>query len=264
VRQTPLWRHEWVPRNMAAAVVKAKGSHERARDLLDEARERRLERARGRGDAVFVSPHPVHQAAAAERVAWSNKSDDQLAEAMAGADDATLETITAELDRRDQRARKSEAQRIRRAEQRRARDAARESAFDDALAAGEDPEQAYARLWGVDAERVRRDEAVASLRSSGYRGSGFRELVRDAFAGEVELSYTNAEDVCRGVLLNKAGRGRNVSARSLFTGPEARARKYASRELLDYWQEHGRMTVEDYTASLIGGAMRSASTAAWS
>ena len=73
----------------------------------------------------------------------------------------------------------------------------------------------------------------------------------------------DAEEETRGNLLNKAGRSAGINARTLFTGPESRARKYASDELLAYWHERGRMTVEDFTASLLGGAMRSTSTAAW-
>jgi hypothetical protein len=264
VRQVALWRHEWVPRNMAAALQKAKGSRERARQLLDEARERRLERTRTRGAVEFVSPHPRHRAAAAERAAWSTKSDDDLADELGAADEATVERIVAELDRRDAAARKVEAQRARRAAARHPRDARRSAEFDAACEAGEDAQAAYARIWGVEEERVRRDEAIASMRSSGYKGRGFKELARHAFRDHSQESYLHAEDATSGHLVNKAGAAAGVHPRDLFTGPETRARKYASRELLDHWQEHGRLTLEDFTASLLGGHMRSASTAAWS
>jgi hypothetical protein len=43
-------------------------------------------------------------------------------------------------------------------------------------------------------------------------------------------------------MLNRRGREAGVDERTLFTGPEARARKYASEELLTYWETHPRLT----------------------
>jgi hypothetical protein len=43
-------------------------------------------------------------------------------------------------------------------------------------------------------------------------------------------------------MLNKAGRAADVDERSLFTGPESRARRYASEELQNYWQDNPRPT----------------------
>jgi hypothetical protein len=242
------WRHGWVPLTMRAALQKTRGNHERAARLLAEARARRRRRRGGRVD--FVTPHPRH--------AFRALSDDELAETMGAADDETLGRIVAELDRRDAAQRKA---RERRAAARTERDEQRSRDFDAACEAGEDPEAAYARLWGVSEEKVRRDEAAASLRSSGYTGRSFAELVRSAHRDHTELSYWQAEDETRGVLLNKAGQAAGVHPRSLFTGPESRARKYASEELMAYWHRVGRPTSDDFAASLLGGAMRS--TGAW-
>lgn len=43
-------------------------------------------------------------------------------------------------------------------------------------------------------------------------------------------------------MLNRRGREAGVNERTLFTGPESRARKYASEELLEYWEHHPRPT----------------------
>jgi hypothetical protein len=57
-----------------------------------------------------------------------------------------------------------------------------------------------------------------------------------------EYSYVSAEAATRGHMLNRRGEALGVDPRSLFTGPAARARKYASPELLEHWQQHGRPT----------------------
>jgi hypothetical protein len=43
-------------------------------------------------------------------------------------------------------------------------------------------------------------------------------------------------------MLNKAGKAAEIDERSLFTGPESRARRYASEELLNHWESHPRPT----------------------
>lgn len=253
------WRHGWVPLTMAAALQKAKGNRELAGQLLGEAREKRNRKRAARGHVEFRPPSAHH----IERATWAGKTDDDLADELGApdVDDATVERIVRELDRRDAAARKAEAQRARRAATRQTRDRAREARWDELLAEGMDPQTAYAEAYGVDEERVRRDEAILSLRGNGYSGKGFDQLVRAALTDHVEQSYTDAEDECRGHLLSKAGQARGVTPRSLFTGPEARARKYASEELLNYWQQNGRLTMDDFKASLLGGHMRSTSTA---
>lgn len=267
------WRHEWVPLTMRAALSKAKGNRELAQRYLDEARGRRA----ARGPVEFVSPHPAHQAAAVERAELRGRTDDELAEDLAdtlgGDDEAAAERILAELDRRDRAERKRERARERATTKREARDAAREAAYSEALAAGDDPEEAYARIWGLDVEKMRRQDAIDSLRRSGYSGGSFDQLVRAAHRDYVETAWTEAEDACRGYLLSKAGQlagrprregGQGLHVRDLWTANESTARKYASEELRRYWDEHGRMTSADFAASVLGGHMTGATrTGTW-
>lgn len=258
------WRHGWVPLTMRAALLKAHGNRDAAAALLGEARERRRRRRAARGP---VAGPPIPRTVTGERARWAGLDDDALAAAMGAADDADLDSLVKELDRRDRAARKAEAARARRAAARHARDARRSAEFEAACDAGEDAAAAYARIWGIDEERVRRAEVSESLRSAGYKGKGIDQLVRHAFRDHVDQAHADAEDVCRGALLTGEGLALEAKGklrpRDLFTGPESRARKYASRELLDYWQTNGRLTVADFRASVLGGHMRSASTAAW-
>lgn len=246
------WRHGWIPLTMRAALMKAHGNHEAAERLLDEHRARKV----ARGHHVFVTP--LHEAAEAHRAGRTLRelSDDELADAMGDTDDDEhLGVLVRELDRRDKAEKRAAADRARRQRRREHRDATRDAEYDRRVAAGEDPEQAYAGAYGLTAERVRRDEAIRTMRGNGYRGKGFTELARAVFVEHAEASYWAAEDATKGYLRNAAGDRAGVDPRSLFTGPEARARKYASPELLDYWQEHGRMTLEDFTAGMLGGHM---------
>lgn len=74
------------------------------------------------------------------------------------------------------------------------------------------------------------------------------------------LDYANAQWIaaerdCRGHLLNKAGHSAGIDPRDLWTGPTARAARYASEELLDFWDAHPRITRTQY-ADLFNAARR--------
>lgn len=246
------WRHGWVPLTMRAALQKAKGDREAAARLLGEARADRRSRRR-----EFVTPHPRHRAEHAERKRWARYTDDDLAAELAAADDdASLTRIVAELDRRDRAEAKAERRRQQHAARRSAAEAARDREFDAATDAGEDPETAYSRIYGVSEERQRREAAAESLRGAGYFGKTFREQVAAAHAGHVNEMFQEAEEACRGHVLNAAGKRAGIDPESLFSGPAARAKKYASPELMDWFRDNGRLTVEDFTAVVLGGHMK--------
>lgn len=250
------WRHNWVPLTMRAALQKAHGNRAYAEQLLGEAREDRATRkARkaDRGAVEFVPPTPKHRAAAAERAHWRAFTDDQLADQLGDVDEDQAGGILAELDRRDRVEKKAELQRAKRAAAKQSREDKRTAEFEAATDAGEDPEEAYSRIYGVTEERRRRDEATEQLRAHGYAGKTFRAMVKQAHAAEVEDRYQHAEDVCRGSMLNAAGQRAGVSPHSLFSGPEAAAKKYASEELRDYFRDYGRLTLEDFTVGLLEG-----------
>ena len=67
--------------------------------------------------------------------------------------------------------------------------------------------------------------------STAARTSASRRALRDA---EVEREWLAAERETKGNMLNRRGREAGIDEKSLFRGPESRARKYASEELLNY------------------------------
>lgn len=283
------WRHNWLPLNWPAALMKAHYHRRQAERLLEQAGGYRHP-LHGGQDELPPAPEPrpapraftgernrlldrraaAHEArrlrrekAALERTSKTDTaptlrdlSDDDLAGRMADADDRALRRIVRELDRRDrEQARKAEVE-----HRRQRRDAERDRKYDAAVDAGMDPEHAYADIYGVSVEKQRRASAIAALRAAGHQGSNLRELSQSAFREHAELAYYAAESATAGHMLNTAGKRAKVNPRSLFTGPEDRARKYASDDLLKFWQDNGRLTVEDFVASAIGGRGRANAT----
>jgi hypothetical protein len=186
-------------------------------------------------------------------------TDDQLAGHLGTATDNTeIDSIIRELDRRDglaKRRQQAEARRQR-------RQATLDAEYDKRVDAGDDPEQAFADLYGVSVERQRRQQAIAALRDGGYQGAGFDQLARAAYQDHLDTVIADAEAATNGYFW-KGPRTGTKPPRPLFTGTEAFARANASDELLDYWQAHGRITFNDYKASLLGGRLHSKEVAAW-
>lgn len=141
--------------------------------------------------------------------------------------------------------------------------AAQEAEYDRLLDSGVDPEEAFNRAYGERTEAERKVEIIQELRGQGYSGKGWEHMTQDVFQQEAERMYYVAETETRTHLLNAAGRDAGINPFSLFTGPESRARKYASDELKAFWQDKGRLTVDDVRAGLLGGKMRSSETAYW-
>ncbi|MCK9917227.1 MULTISPECIES: hypothetical protein [Microbacterium] len=69
-----------------------------------------------------------------------------------------------------------------------------------------------------------------------------RRQCRAEFDDVLYAAYDAAEEACRGALLNAEGRARNIDALSLFMGNTARAHRYASEELREWWETHPRVT----------------------
>lgn len=83
-------------------------------------------------------------------------------------------------------------------------------------------------------------------------------LIRDGFSAwrecraEYDLllyaAFERAEKATRGAMLNARGRAKGVDPFSLLMGPQARARAYASEELLEHWAKHPRVTFAEFEA----------------
>ena len=94
----------------------------------------------------------------------------------------------------------------------------------------------------VIAEMQRRDVAQERRERTEERRRQRWTARRMDRAEAVEREWRQAEAATKGVMLNRRGKEAGVNERSLFTGLEARARAYASEELLTYWETNPRPT----------------------
>lgn len=126
-------------------------------------------------------------------------------------------------------------------------------AVDDLVARGMDYIEAVTEVYGK-LELVERRPGERQV-----------EAIRRVYREWLALSYLAAEQATNGHMVNAAGRDRHVgrkpapiSARSLFQGPTARAAKYASPELLEWWETHPRLTLAQFTAQVTRSDSRAA------
>lgn len=76
----------------------------------------------------------------------------------------------------------------------------------------------------------------------GERARRRREAAEQEYRDEVYRQWRAAEAATNGYMLNRAGQRSGIDERSLFVGPESRVRKYASPELIEWFQSHPRPT----------------------
>ena len=193
-------------------------------------------------------------AAIARRPNPRDMSDDELVDALGDAMRATLpdqgwiDALAAEIDRREQSARDQGDDGFGVDDEEIDERAERVAQLIDE---GWPEDEAIAEAYDIPLERVRRQRAIDLLREQGYTGRGLDELARAAYRDHVYWQWRAAEDATNGYLVNNEGRRRGIDPVSLFTGPEARARRWASDELLAWWDEHGRLTYDEFRAMLI-------------
>lgn len=73
--------------------------------------------------------------------------------------------------------------------------------------------------------------------------------MRSDYDDHILNAYNKALEGTGGVLVNKEGRALGIDGLDLFFGPELRARKYASEELVEYWEKVGRPTLRQFEHS---------------
>ncbi|MGI5507422.1 hypothetical protein [Lentzea sp. CA-135723] len=78
------------------------------------------------------------------------------------------------------------------------------------------------------------------------------QTCREEYDSHVYTSYILAEIECQGHLLNREGLAAGVDPETLFMGPSARARKYASEELRTWWGRNGRTTYAEWRYAWFG------------
>lgn len=130
-------------------------------------------------------------------------------------------------------------------------DSPEQQRIDDLVAQGLDYRDAYADVYGLSEQELRGQERGAV---TGRR----RDEVRRAYRDFVTLQMLKAESDLRGHLLSPGGRSRGIDPLSLFSGPAARARRWASEDLRRWWADNPRVTFGEFTQHLAGSSRRRA------
>jgi hypothetical protein len=99
------------------------------------------------------------------------------------------------------------------------------------------------RSWGPAASQAGIGAAGVGLAEARReRARQRRRAAEQEYRDEVYRQWLAAEAATKGYLLSRAGQRRGIDERSLFTGPESRVLKYASAELIEWFQSHPRPT----------------------
>lgn len=183
---------------------------------------------------------------------FERMTDDELATELASGDGARFHHAVTELDRRDRDAKANRVRNLYSEVPKTEEDQNR--VYQGLVNEGENPEDAWSHAYRTDTETMQRQASIAQLRAQGYQGRNFNELARAAFKDDVQRRVLDAESATNGVMLNRDGQKAGIDPWSLFTGPEPRARKYASSELGEWWDQNGRPTAADFQATLLGHA----------
>jgi hypothetical protein len=80
----------------------------------------------------------------------------------------------------------------------------------------------------------------------------WQDMRRD-YERELSHQYLKALEGTGGVLVNKEGRALGIDGYTLLSGPLARAQRYASWELQEWWESHPRLTLAVYESQWLAG-----------
>jgi hypothetical protein len=188
---------------------------------------------------------------------FEEMTDDELAAEYNRSEGSRTDAIVSELDRRDQRdadaAAQAKAERVSALYAERPKtEADQNRVYQSLVNEGENPEDAWAHAHGTNPEAMQKQSVIQDLRAQGHKGSGFDALTAAAHKDDIRRRTVMAENATNGYMLSPAGKKAGVDPYSLFTGPESRARKYASPELKEWFDQNGRPTVADLRASMMG------------
>jgi hypothetical protein len=94
----------------------------------------------------------------------------------------------------------------------------------------------------IAAEIDRRSESARKADARKLRASQRRQAAESEYRDEVYRQWLAAENATNGYMLNREGKRRDIDERTLFTGPESRVAKYASPELVEFFEANPRPT----------------------
>lgn len=121
--------------------------------------------------------------------------------------------------------------------------------IDELVERGYDYVDAYAEVHRLDAAALARQAAAGHV--DRRAGETLEQAVRRDYDEWVHVQWLAAEAGTSGNMLNAAGRAAGVDVVELFSGPVARARKYASEELLRWWAANGRLNFTEFKAQVL-------------
>lgn len=125
--------------------------------------------------------------------------------------------------------------------------------IDDLTTAGWSFMEAYAEVHHLDVRDLEREQRMSMVEAEHRPGERRAKTIRRMYFEYTAIAVLQAEDQTAGVLLSRAGRAKGIDPASLWSGTAARARKYASDELKQWWSEHGgRITMTEWAAQFTG------------
>lgn len=81
------------------------------------------------------------------------------------------------------------------------------------------------------------------------------EMQRD-FLSYRDDAYWQALEATNGVLVNAEGRAQHIDGYTLFQSARRYSEKYASEELLAWWEANPRLTLKEFEAQWVSGDIR--------
>lgn len=102
---------------------------------------------------------------------------------------------------------------------------------------------------GYDAKVHAEDETRETSAKVARNARERRQRAEQEWRDEVYRQWLHAEAATKGVMLNRAGERKGIDERTLFTGPEARVSRYASPELIEWFESHPRPTRASFLGS---------------
>jgi hypothetical protein len=238
--------HGWIFVGVPVAGDKVFHPHH-GHGTIAEAGERHV---RVRFDSGAHRSFPVHPDPAGARRLEHMSEEDLYRELMGRGEGEHYDRAIAELERRDSADHAAKVSALYAEHPKTAKD--QDRVYQALVDNGENPEDAWAHAHGSSTEKLRKQAAIAQFRQQGYKGGSFDALSRDAFKHDVQRQVIDAENATNGYMLNPDGKQAGIDPWSLFTGTEARARRYSSPELREYWDQHGRPTFDDFKRMLLG------------
>ena len=80
--------------------------------------------------------------------------------------------------------------------------------------------------------------------------------MRADYEAYLQYAYAQAVEGTGGVLVNRDGRQLKIEGYDLFTGPQYRAKKYASEELIEWWDKYPRKSLDQFERQWIEGELQ--------